>query len=292
MRKDATGNGLLVQEVPEGMVVTEEMGLSPALADPEQEAISVESAEPSEGLDEQEIKGILEALLHVSHEPLTLDKLVSIFEGQPKVIVQNALRALQHDYDQEGRGLKIAELSGGFVMVTRPDCAPWIARLAKAKPTPKVSRSALETLAIVAYRQPLVRSEIEQIRGVETSGVLRTLLDQKLLRIVGRKDVPGRPMMYGTTKQFLQRFGLKDLKDLPPLREFKELGETFQADLFDPSTGSNGAEPEPEATLESDVSLEPEGFLDPEASDEPEEFGKGEVLLSDDTLDEVPVEDR
>ena len=312
MRKDATDNGLLVQEVPEGMSVTEKMGLSPESGSQENEGsspetsessgevteVSHEAMEPTEGLDEQEIKGILEAVLHVSHEPLTLDKMVSIFDGQPKVLVQNALTSLQQDYDQEGRGLKIAELSGGYVIVTRPDCAPWITRLAKTKSTPKVSRSALETLAIVAYRQPLVRAEIEQLRGVETSGVLRTLLDHKLLRIVGRKDVPGRPMMYGTTKQFLQRFGLKDLKDLPPLREFKELGETFQADLFGEAIGDN------ESMTESEASLEPEGLIDSENMDTSEipdygeetetleESGEGEENLAEAILEEDFVENQ
>jgi segregation and condensation protein B len=99
----------------------------------------------------------------------------------------------------------------------------------KAKTAQKLSRSALESLAIIAYKQPLVRSEIEEIRGVETSGVLRTLCERKLVRIVGRKDVPGRPIMYGTTKFFLEHFGLQDLSQLPPLREFKELGDSEQA---------------------------------------------------------------
>jgi segregation and condensation protein B len=99
----------------------------------------------------------------------------------------------------------------------------------KAKAAQKLSRSALESLAIIAYKQPLVRAEIEEIRGVETSGVLRTLCERKLVRIVGRKDVPGRPIMYGTTKFFLEHFGLQDLSQLPPLREFKELGESEQA---------------------------------------------------------------
>ena len=110
-------------------------------------------------------------------------------------------------------------------MVTRPDCASWITKLQKAKASAKVTRSAMETLAIIAYRQPIVRADIEHIRGVETSGVIRTLLEHKLVRMVGRKDVPGRPILYGTSKVFLQRFGLRDLKDLPPLRQFKELGQ-------------------------------------------------------------------
>ena len=130
---------------------------------------------------------------------------------------------------QEGRGIQLVKLAGGYRLVTKPDFAPWLKRLDKAKAAQKLSRSALESLAIIAYKQPLVRAEIEEIRGVETSGVLRTLLERKLVRIVGRKEVPGRPIMYGTTKFFLEHFGLQDITQLPPLREFKELGEAEQA---------------------------------------------------------------
>ena len=125
-------------------------------------------------------------------------------------------------------------------MVTRPEYSAYIKRLAKAKASSKLSRSALETLAIIGYKQPITRAEIEKVRGVETSGVLRTLLDQKLVRIVGRQDVPGRPIVYGTSKQFLQRFGLRDLRDLPPLKELKDLGVSDSLpleSLFDAAEG-------------------------------------------------------
>ena len=145
--------------------------------------------------------------------------------------LKQALQSLREDFDREGRGLQMVELAGGYQIVTRAEHAPWIKRLAKAKASPKLSRSAMESLAIVAYKQPIVRGDIEQIRGVEVSTVLRTLLERKLIRMVGRKDVPGRPIMYGTTKLFLQQFGLGDLSQLPPLREFKELGEAEQAML-------------------------------------------------------------
>ncbi len=186
----------------------------------------------TDGLSEQELKGIIEALLFVSREPLFLDKVTTVLAGPPKVAIYNAMKALQQDYDQEGRGLQIVELAGGYAMVTRADCAPWITKLHKIKASVKVSRSALETLAIIAYKQPTMRAEIEQIRGVETSSVLRTLLDQKLIRIVGRKDIPGRPILYGTSKTFLQKFGLRDLRDLPPLRDFAALGQGENPELF------------------------------------------------------------
>ncbi len=171
------------------------------------------------------LKGILEAILFVSGEPLSLDRMLGVVEGVAREELMSALRALQADYAAEGRGLQLVEVAGGFQMTTRPDCAPWIKRLERAKEGARLSRSAMETLAIVAYKQPAVRSEIEQIRGVDSAAVLKTLLERRLVRIVGRKDAPGRPIMYGTTRQFLQAFGLKDLSDLPALRDIKELKE-------------------------------------------------------------------
>jgi segregation and condensation protein B len=178
-----------------------------------------------------ELQAILEALLFVSSEPLSLARLVTVMGNVPKVEVEEALRHLGQALEQEGRGMRLVLVAGGYRLVTKQDYAFWIKRLDKAKTAAKLSRSALESLAIIAYKQPLVRSEIEEIRGVETSGVLRTLLERKLVRIVGRKEVPGRPIMYGTTKFFLEHFGLSDLSQLPPLREFKELGEAEQSFL-------------------------------------------------------------
>lgn len=181
--------------------------------------------------EERELKGILEAVLFVSPEPVPVVRLVTLLGSVTKTEVEQALAGLQRDLEQEGRGLQLAHIAGGYRLVTKQEYAPWIKRLEKAKAAPKLSRSALESLAIIAYKQPVVRGEIEEIRGVETSGVLRTLLERKLVRIVGRKEVPGRPIMYGTTRFFLEHFGLRDLSELPPLREFKELGESEQASL-------------------------------------------------------------
>ncbi|HJU06166.1 MAG TPA: SMC-Scp complex subunit ScpB [Nitrospiraceae bacterium] len=181
--------------------------------------------------DEAELKAVLEALLFVSHESVSLDRLASALQGVPKSEIRQALFELQQEYDRHQRGMQLVEIGGGYRFATRPEHAAWIRQLGKSKVAPKLSRSGLESLAIIAYKQPIVRAEIEQIRGVETSGVLRTLLERKLVRMVGRKDVPGRPIMYGTTKYFLQHFGLHDLSQLPPLREFKELGEAEQAML-------------------------------------------------------------
>jgi segregation and condensation protein B len=183
----------------------------------------------AEAIDARELKAILEAVLFVSPEPVPVARLLSILGTVSKAEVVQALGILTHDLDQDGRGIQLVQIAGGYRLVTKQEYGPWLKRMDKAKAAQKLSRSALESLAIIAYKQPLVRSEIEEIRGVETSGVLRTLCERKLVRIVGRKDVPGRPIMYGTTKFFLEHFGLHDLSQLPPLREFKELGDSEQA---------------------------------------------------------------
>jgi len=187
------------------------------------------------------LKGILEGILFVSGEPLSVDRMLGVVEGVSRAELVSALQALQADYAVEGRGLQLVEVAGGFQIATRPDCAPWIKRLERAKEGARLSRSAMETLAIVAYKQPVVRAEIEQIRGVDSAGVLKTLLERRLIRIVGRKDAPGRPILYGTTRQFLQAFGLKDLADLPALRDIKELKD---AEAFSEEGRSSTSETE------------------------------------------------
>ena len=181
---------------------------------------------------ERELKAILESMLFVSSEPLAVTHLVAVLGDVTRADVERVVRGLGDDLNQAGRGIRLVEVGGGYRLVTKQEYAPWIKRLDKSKCVVKLSRSALEALAIIAYNQPIVRSEIEEIRGVETSGVVRTLLERKLVRIVGRKEVPGRPIMYGTTKFFLEHFGLNDLSQLPPLREFKELGESERSMLL------------------------------------------------------------
>ncbi len=172
------------------------------------------------------IKAAIEALLYVSDTPLSLKKIRDTLDdsGAGAEEIKAALLSLQDDFGAEGRGVRIAELAGGYQIITRPEYAPYIKRLQKIKP-PRLSSPALETLAIIAYRQPIIRAEIEAIRGVSADGVLKTLLERRLVRIAGRQDVPGKPIMYATTAEFLQYFGLKDLSSLPSLRELeRELG--------------------------------------------------------------------
>lgn len=242
------------------------------------EVIAEAMSSQAVAIDVRELKAILEAILFVSPEPVPVARLLSILGTVSKAEVVQALDILTHDLDQEGRGIQLVQVAGGYRLVTKQEYGPWLKRMEKAKAAQKLSRSALESLAIIAYKQPLVRSEIEEIRGVETSGVLRTLCERKLVRIVGRKDVPGRPIMYGTTKFFLEHFGLQDLTQLPPLREFKELGESEQALL--------PIEQESLVAVQTSESSDSEAF--PVTSD----LAEGESLLAFDveSVVEAPVE--
>ena len=168
-----------------------------------------------------ELKAILEALIFASPEPLTPKAIFKLLDDEPKEDVQAALAALKHDYERPG-GLQLVEVAGGYQIVTRPDLHEWVRRLFHERTTQKLTVQALETLAVIAYRQPITALEITEIRGVNTSGVLNTLLERHLIKIVGRKQVVGRPFLYATTKEFLIRFGLNDLTDLPKVEDMAE----------------------------------------------------------------------
>ena len=168
-----------------------------------------------------ELKAIVEALIFASPEPLTPKQLFKLLEAEPKEDVEAAIATLKQDYDRPG-GLQFVEVAGGYQIVTRPDLHEWVRRLFHERTTQKLTVQALETLAVIAYRQPVTALEITEIRGVNTSGVLNTLLERHLIKIVGRKQVVGRPFMYATTKEFLIRFGLNDLSDLPKVEDMAE----------------------------------------------------------------------
>ena len=169
------------------------------------------------------MKPILESLLLAAGEPITIDQLADLFD-QPKAQIREAMKALVEDYETQGRGIRVAEIAGGYQFRTLEAHADWVRRLNMGRPF-KFSRAALETLSIIAYRQPVTRADVEYLRGVDSGGVLRTLLEKHLVRILGKKDVPGRPIIYGTSPQFLELFGLKDLAGLPPLKEVGALEE-------------------------------------------------------------------
>ena len=170
----------------------------------------------------ENIKAVIEALIFASDAPLALEKIRIILSDIEKTEIKEAFEKLVLEYNERQGGIYLQEVAGGFQFRTRPELSPWVKKLKSTKPH-SLSPQAMETLAIVAYKQPIVKSEIESIRGVDVGAPLRGLLDKKLIRIVGRKDVPGKPIIYGTTKKFLEVFNLKDLLDLPNLRELKEL---------------------------------------------------------------------
>lgn len=167
-----------------------------------------------------ELKSILEALIFASDQPLSLDRIAGVLEGEDREDIKTALDELVGDYDQSDGGLRIEKVAGGFQLRTDSRHSPWIKRLFKTGPQ-KISRAAMEALAIVAYRQPVTRAELESIRGVDSAGVIRTLMDKRLVKITGRKDCPGRPPVYGTTREFLETFDLKNLSQLPSLKEIE-----------------------------------------------------------------------
>jgi segregation and condensation protein B len=169
-----------------------------------------------------DLKGIVEALIFASPEPITMKTLAKLLDSEPREDIEAALDELKREYDRPG-GLQLVEVAGGYQIVTRPELHEWVRRLFHERTTQKLSVAALETLAVVAYKQPVTGPEIAEIRGVNTAGVVGTLMERKLIRIVGRKQVVGRPFLYGTTREFLERFGLNDLSDLPKVEDMSDL---------------------------------------------------------------------
>jgi segregation and condensation protein B len=179
-------------------------------------------------VEEERLQSILESLLFAAGEPVTVARLASVLDDVPREEIRRALSAMVVRYADGVRGIVLEEVAGGYQLRTPVENAAWVRRLLAVKP-PRLSRPLLETLAIIAYRQPITRAEIEQLRGVDSGGVLDTLLERKLIRIAGRRDAPGRPMEFATTPEFLEVFGLKDLASLPDLEELREVQETPQS---------------------------------------------------------------
>lgn len=211
--------------------------------------------------DGHQLKCIVEAALLAAGRPLSLDELLSMFEeaaAPARTQVREALAALEADYAE--RGVEVAAVGGGFRIQTRQQYAPWVSRLWEEKPA-RYSRATLETLALIAYRQPVTRGEIEEIRGVSVaSNLIRALTERGWIRVVGHRDVPGRPALFSTTKEFLNYFGLNSLSDLPPLAEIRDL-DAIDREL------DLGPDPSPEADAE--VATAPEDF-NPTDDNEPD----------------------
>ena len=208
-----------------------ETPVTDANADPDGAALTADaSSEPLAHAPSAELRAVVEALVFASPDPVTPRTLYKLLSDEPKEDVSAALNALMAEYANRP-GLTMVQVAGGYQIVTRPELHEWVRRLFHERSTQKLSVQGLESLAVIAYKQPITALEITEIRGVNTSGVLSTLLERHLIKIVGRKNVVGRPFLYATTKEFLIRFGLKDLNDLPRIEDMAEaLG-------FDPPAG-------------------------------------------------------
>jgi segregation and condensation protein B len=177
------------------------------------------------------LKLIIEALVFASDKPLSVQEIQACLPDETLSDIRQALDELKAEYDQMARSFIIREVAQGFQFRTLPDYSPYILRMFKAAPT-KLSKAAMETLAIIAYKQPILRHEIERLRGVDAGGILRTLMEKGLIKIVGRKNLPGKPLIYGTSKKFLEVFDLKDIESLPKLKEIKDLGVDQQGTVM------------------------------------------------------------
>ncbi|PIU42002.1 MAG: SMC-Scp complex subunit ScpB [Candidatus Omnitrophica bacterium CG07_land_8_20_14_0_80_42_15] len=183
----------------------------------------------------EEAKKVIEALLFASNKPVSINNFSEILEDIDSREIRELLNELKKEYEDTQKPVSITEIAGGFQFATDPYYAPWIRKLYKQDKHSRISMPALETLAVIAYRQPITRSEIEAIRGVNVDGVIHSLLERALIKTCGRKETAGRPILYSTTTEFLKHFGLNSLNELPKLKEFSEadikLGETKELDL-------------------------------------------------------------
>jgi segregation and condensation protein B len=256
---------------PEDAVPAEDAAPEPSLAEP---SLSVDELMATRDVpfddtpapvsqEDSQIKAILEAIVYVADEPLTLAQIAASLQ-QPTERVKELLDQLIAEFDQPGHGVSIREDAGGYKMATKPEHHDAVRNFVKSlKPPLKLSLPALETLAVIAYKQPATGPEIMEIRGVQGGGVLKTLLDRKLIAVAGRKNVIGKPMLYKTTKEFLIQFGLKDLSELPSLKEFEEIRRMAFADSEAPPAPEAVAEPAAEATPET-----PEPTAEPAPTEE------------------------
>ena len=183
----------------------------------------IESLREEDLQDPQKAKRVVEALIFASSKPLTPAEIRKVTKVLTVGQIEKIVAELKEDYQKSERCFELLEIAGGYELSTRREFAPWILKIELQRKARQATQSALETLAILAYKQPLTRAEIEALRGVDTSGVLNTLMEKNFIKITGKKEVPGRPFMYGTTEKFLEHFGLKELRDLPSIDEIRQM---------------------------------------------------------------------
>ncbi len=211
----------------------------------------------------EDIKNIIESFIFISEEPISLDRIRKLLPETDIREIKQGIIELIDEFENRNGGFHLREVAGGYQFRSRPEYRQWISLLVQPNPV-RLSKAALETLAIVAYRQPIIRADVEHIRGVDSGGIIRMLMERKLIRVLGRKDIPGRPLIYATTKHFLELFDLKDLKDLPSLKEIEEFGK------HESEPAESHAQEPLESPVESPEILELELENDPESVQETE----------------------
>ncbi|MCK5178991.1 MAG: SMC-Scp complex subunit ScpB [Candidatus Omnitrophica bacterium] len=251
----------------------------------------------------QHIKGVVESLLFVNERPVTMDQMKKVLETVGTADIKKAIKELQDEQGDRRSGIMIVEIAGGYQMLSNPIYASYLRNFYKTKHKEKLSKPALESMAIIAYKQPVTRSDIELIRGVNSDGVVAHLLNKELIKAIGRKDVPGRPYVYGTTKQFLEYFGLKSVDDLPILEEFPTLQPAAESDIIPideeeetgeaPSTEDLSTETEVPETQEAETEMQADENIqeEPEAREEdPQEEEPQNINIVEGINGEEPVE--
>ena len=226
-------------------------------------------------MDDFDVKPILESLFFVSDSPIRIEVLVEILPESSREDILEGIRRIQVEYEDPSKGIELTEIAGGYQFRTKPGWAEWVNRLKRAKAV-KLSQAALETLAIVAYRQPVIRPAVEEIRGVDSGSVLHTLMGRGLIKMMGRKDLPGRPIVYGTSKAFLELFGLNSLSDLPKLQEIEP--PPAPEEIADPKLSSQEIPPQEISSQE----------MSPQETS-PQKISNEETLKAE--TDEVTAED-
>jgi segregation and condensation protein B len=298
--RDPAAAELVEADVPSPVEEAEVLAQAPEPAEFPEEATHPGGApELAEDVRALHLQSIIESLIFVADKPLSLQVLGQLLGENDLGAVRAAVAAIEAHYAP--RGLQLHSVAGGYQLRSNPANAAWVQKLLAQKPV-RLSRALLETLAIVSYRQPITRPEIDDIRGVDSGATLKTLMDRSLVRILGKKEEPGRPMLYGTTRDFLEFFNLSDLKDLPTLREFHELSdehraqvEALEAAAPAGSIESGEETPEPDAAAQQNVLRRVEFKAPPEDSAELEEIDRlirtahTDVPMSDgDPLPESP----
>ena len=236
-------------------------------------------------MDQAEKRRIVEALILSSAEPISAARLAEVIPYCKPAKAQELVEELNAEYIKHGRAFEICEIAGGYQLRSLPEFAPYLQQILKNRPL-RLSRAALETLAIVAYQQPVTRAEVEDVRGVDCGAVLRGLLERRLVRMLGKKDEPGRPILYGTSSGFLEVFGLRSLKELPTLREFVELSEEHQLLVDQQPPSARGVAEEAVRSYLEDLEADPDaaawaedvarGETDGDAEDDEGELSEGD----------------